>query len=172
MFEIVSRAAGKLDVSFSLDPTVRITLAGLIIGSTFTNLVQLATDQVSVQRYLTATNLREAKRAMWVKLLLLMPVIGLIYFTGLVIFAFYHSHGDPLAAGKISTTDQILPYFVVHELPMGLPGLLIAAIYAATMSATSSGLNALASATTIDFYQRLAKTPNRGTSSSSGWLAS
>lgn len=155
----VSRAAGKLDVSLSLDPTVRITLAGLIIGSTFTNLVQLATDQVSVQRYLTASNLREAKRAMWVKLLLVMPVIGVIYFTGLVIFAFYHVHGDPLAAGKIATTDQILPYFVVHELPMGLPGLLIAAIFAATMSATSSGLNALASATTIDFYQRLSKTP-------------
>jgi len=161
-FEI-GRAAGKLDVSFSLDPSIRITFAGLLVGSMFTNLVQLATDQVAVQRYLTASSLREAKRALWIKLALLLPVIAVVYSTGLVIFAFYHAQGeDPLAAGKISSPDQILPYFVVHELPVGLPGLLIAAIFAATMSATSSGLNALASATTVDFYQRLARAPRQG----------
>ena len=38
----------------SLDPTVRVTLWGLLIGAAFMHLVQMATDQVSVQRYLTA----------------------------------------------------------------------------------------------------------------------
>jgi sodium-coupled monocarboxylate transporter 8/12 len=55
--------------------------------------------------------------------------------------------------------DQILPYFVVTQLPMGLPGLLIAAIYAASMSTISAGLNSLASATIVDFKQRLSKAP-------------
>ena len=53
----------------------------------------------------------------------------MFYLTGLVLYAFYQTHGDPLAAGRITKPDQILPYFVINELPAGLPGLLIAAIY-------------------------------------------
>ena len=51
----------------------------------------------------------------------------------------------PLAAGKIAKADQILPYFVINELPAGLPGLFIAAIYAASMSTISAGINSLTS---------------------------
>jgi hypothetical protein len=65
----------------------------------------------------------------------------------------------PLAAGRITKVDQILPYFVINELPAGLPGLLIAAIYSGTMSATSSGINALTTATLVDFRQRLSRKP-------------
>jgi SSS family transporter len=146
---------GKFTLSFSMDPTVRITFWGAIVGGAFMNLVQMATDQVSVQRYLSAKNLREASRALWFKLIILMPVLLVFFFTGLVLFAFYHVHGDPLQAGKIARADQILPYFVVNELPMGVPGLLIAAIYAASMSTISAGINSLTSATVVDFYQRL-----------------
>ncbi len=154
IFEI-GRAHAKFDVSLSLDPSQRITLWALLFGGAVINLVQLATDQVSVQRYLTATSLKEAQRSLWLKLVLLVPVFIIFYGTGLVLYAFYHTRGDPLAAGLITRGDQILPYFVVHELPAGLPGLLIAAIYAGTMSVTSSGINALTTATMVDFHQRL-----------------
>lgn len=151
----IGREAGKLSLSLSLDPKVRVTLWGLLLGGAVINLVQMATDQVSVQRYMTATSLKEARRSLWFKLCLLVPVFLVFYGTGLVIFAFYHAKGlDPLAAGLIKKSDQILPYFVVNELPMGLPGLLIAAIFGATMSATSSGINALTTATLVDFHQR------------------
>ena len=122
--------------------------------------MQLATDQVSVQRYLTATSLKEAQRALWLKFWLLIPVSIVFYLTGLVLYAFYQAHGDPLAAGHITKSDQILPYFVVTQLPAGLPGLLIAAIYSGTMSATSSGINALTAATVVDFRQRLSHKPS------------
>jgi len=153
----IGQQHGKLDFSLSLDPRVRITLWGVVIGGAFINLVQMATDQVSVQRYMTATSIKEARRALWFKLFLLIPVFLAFYGSGLVIYAFYHVAGavDPLAAGKITKPDQILPYFVVNELPMGFPGLLIAAIFGATMSATSSGINALTTATLVDFHQRL-----------------
>ena len=151
----LGRAGGKFELSLSLDPSVRVTLWGLLLGGAVINLVQLATDQVSVQRYLTATSLKEAQRALWLKLVLLVPVSVVFYLTGLVLYAFYQTHGDPLGAGRITKADQILPYFVINELPAGLPGLLIAAIYAGTMSATSSGLNALTTATLVDFRQRL-----------------
>lgn len=154
----IAHDAGRLHTSWSLDPTMRVTMWGVILGGAFTNLVQIATDQVSVQRYLTATSLKEARRSLWIKLALLLPVVFVFSSTGVALFAFYQIHGDPVAAGKISTADQILPYFVINELPYGLPGLLIAAIFAATMSTISAGLNALTSASLVDFYQRLGKT--------------
>ncbi len=148
-------AGHRFDLSFSFDPHERITFWSVIIGGSFLSLVQMATDQVSVQRYLTAGSMREAQRALWIKLWMVLPVLVLFYGTGLVLYAFYHHHGDPLAAGHITRGDQILPYFVVTQLPAGLPGLLIAAIFAASMSTVSAGVNSLTSATLCDFYQRL-----------------
>lgn len=152
-----ARTGGKLDFSFSLDAHVRITVWAALIGGTFLNLVQMATDQVSVQRYLTAGSLREAQRSLWIKLWIFLPVFLVFYGTGLVLYAFYQQHGDPLAAGLVSGPDQILPHFVVTQLPAGLPGLLIAAIFAASMSTISAGVNSLTSATLCDFYQTLSK---------------
>ncbi len=151
----ISRDGGKLALSLSWDPTVRVTLWGVLIGGVFYNLIQMATDQVSVQRYLTATSLKTAQRSLWIKLALVLPVIAVFYLTGLVLYAFYQTRGDPLKAGLISKSDQILPFFVINELPIGIPGLLIAAIYAASMSTISAGLNSLSSVTIVDFYQRL-----------------
>lgn len=150
-------AGGKLVLNLSLDPHVRVTLWGLLLGGAFMNLVQMATDQVSVQRYMTATSMKEAQRSLWLKLILIIPVSAIFYLSGLALYAFYQAHGDPLASGQIAKADQILPYFVINELPVGMPGLLIAAIYAASMSTISAGINALTTATLVDFYQRLWK---------------
>ena len=57
-------------------------------------------------------------------------------------------------ANKGMDTDYIFITFVTHHLPIGIVGLLIAVIFAASMSSTSSELNALATATVIDIYRR------------------
>jgi len=152
-------ADGRMDLSFTFSFSERINFWSLLLAAAFLHLVQMATDQVSVQRYLSAGGLKEAQRSLWIKLWFILPVLVLFYGTGLVLYAFYKVHGDPLAAGLIAKEDQILPYFVVTELPSGLPGLLIAAIYAASMSTISAGLNSLASATVVDFKQRLSSAP-------------
>jgi SSS family transporter len=156
----LGREGGRLDLSLSADPTVRVTLWGLLIGAAFMSLVQMATDQVSVQRYLTARDLKTAQRGLWLKLAMTLPVTFVFYGTGLVLYAFYRVHGDPLAAGQITKADQILPYFVVNELPAGFPGIFIAAIFAASMSTVSAGINSLTSASLVDFYQRLWRKPD------------
>ena len=156
----LGQQGGRLNLSLSPDPTVRLTLWGLLIGAAFMHLVQMATDQVSVQRYLSARSLKEAQRGLWLKLWLVLPVSGVFYGTGLVLYAFYQVHGDPMLSGRITKADQILPYFVINELPAGMPGLFIAAIYAASMSTISAGINSLTSASLIDFYQRLWRHPD------------
>lgn len=150
----------RFDVSFSFDPRERITFWGMIIGAAILSLVQMITDQISVQRYLTASSLEEAKRALWLKLFMVIPVLTLFYGMGLVLYAFYKHHGDPLAAGLVGRADQVLPFFVVTQLPLGLPGLMIAAIFAASMSTVSSGINSLTLATLHDFFQRLSPKSN------------
>jgi Na+/proline symporter len=51
--------------------------------------------------------------------------------------------------------DKVVPYFTVHELPVGVSGLVIAAVFAAAMSSFDSGLNSLSATLTVDWYKRL-----------------
>lgn len=67
--------------------------------------------------------------------------------------AFIRSTSDP----TFNDVNYVFPTFVLENMPMGVIGLLIAAIFAAAMSSISAELNALATATTIDFYRRLYK---------------
>ncbi|MEJ2615219.1 MAG: hypothetical protein P8Z35_09680, partial [Ignavibacteriaceae bacterium] len=62
---------------------------------------------------------------------------------------------DPGA--DVNDTNFIFLSFVIHYLPVGLIGLILAAIFSASMSSTSAELNALASTTVIDIYKRLFK---------------
>ncbi|MBI5687389.1 MAG: sodium/solute symporter [Verrucomicrobia bacterium] len=152
----IAREGGKLTVDLSLDPMVRVTLWGLVLGQAFHALVQMATDQVAVQRYMTATSLKTAQRGLWARLWMTLPVTALFYLSGVVLYAYYQSQNlDPLASGAIRKADQILPYFVVHALPAGMGGLLISAVFSASMNVCSSGINALTTAALMDFYKRL-----------------
>ncbi len=65
--------------------------------------------------------------------------------------AFVRSNGNP----SFNDVNYIFPTFILNNMPMGVIGLLIAAIFAAAMSSIAAELNALATATTIDFYRRL-----------------
>lgn len=68
--------------------------------------------------------------------------------------------GEALAlAGRVTgeatrDVNYIIPTFVLHELPIGLAGIFLAAVMAAAMSAVAAELNSLATATVIDFYRR------------------
>ena len=56
---------------------------------------------------------------------------------------------------SFNDVNYVFPTFILEHMPMGVIGLMIAAIFAAAMSSISAELNALATATTIDFYRRL-----------------
>jgi Na+/proline symporter len=71
---------------------------------------------------------------------------------GIMLFAYYKFY--PLES-QLASTDEIFPAFIVHRLPHGVAGLVIAAIFAAAMSNLSGSLNSLASTSVIDFYKPL-----------------
>jgi solute:Na+ symporter, SSS family len=63
---------------------------------------------------------------------------------------------------QASDTNYVFLSFVLHHLPTGVIGIVLAAIFAASMSSTSAELNALSSTTSVDFYRRFRRQPPDG----------
>ncbi|MBX3438951.1 MAG: sodium/solute symporter [Planctomycetaceae bacterium] len=117
------------------------------------NLVNFSVDQGYVQRYLTAKSDRAAGQSVLLGGLMYVPVAAVFFFIGTGLFAFYHSQPDllPTSLDVAKHPDRVLPYFIVNELPAGLAGIVIAAVFAAAMDPS---LNSMATLTYCDIYQR------------------
>lgn len=109
-------------------------------------------DQHMVQRYLIAESDEAASRgALW-NGLLCVPVWAIFMFIGVCLFGFFQVTGAPPPA----VSDEVMPHFIVHHLPAGVVGLMLAAILAASMSSISPDLNSIATAFTADIAGYLA----------------
>ena len=134
-----------LDFSFNL--TKSYTFWAGVLGGTFLTMASHGTDQLMVQRMLAARNLRESRLALLSSGAVIFLQFTLFLLIGVGLFVFYGAHPQHFASA-----DRIFPTFIVHEMPRGVAGLLVAAILAAAMSNLSAALNSLASTTVIDFY--------------------
>ncbi|MDO5554197.1 MAG: sodium:solute symporter [Planctomycetia bacterium] len=143
----------------NLDFTSR-TFWVVFFYGTVINLQNFGIDQNYVQRYMTAKSESAAKRSLWFGSLLYMPVCAFFFFIGTALYAFYQARPDLITDPNLleqiasGNGDGVFPYFIVHQLPPGLTGLLIAAIVAAAMSTVSTSLNGAATLTLTDFYTR------------------
>lgn len=76
---------------------------------------------------------------------------------GVLLWVFYQMHPELLPEAVRAKPDQVLAYFIGHQLPAGVTGLILAGIFAASMSTLSSDLNSLASILAEDFYGKIVK---------------
>lgn len=153
--EIVSLANQNHRFFQSLSWSWDLTLATgwtIMIGSLFNNLFSYTSSQDVVQRYLTTTDIKNAGRAIWFNAIMSPLAQALFFCIGTALFAYYHH--QPQRLEPSIANDGIFPFFVVNELPAGLAGLIIAAVFAASQSTISSSLNSLATAVVTDFYTR------------------
>lgn len=118
------------------------------------NLQNFGIDQSYVQRYHAAKSPREAGRSVWTGALLYLPVSGVFLLIGTGLFAFYTARPELLPAGAAEKPDSVFPHFIVTQLPTGLTGLVIAAIFAAAQSTISSSMNCCATLVLCDLYRR------------------
>jgi SSS family solute:Na+ symporter len=116
-----------------------------------------ATDQTMVQRYLTASSTREARKGAFVSVVACMIVWITFSMIGTLLHGFYTLHPERLG-DAVTKGDQVFPYFIGRELPPGLTGLVLAGLVAATMSTLSSDLNSFSACVVSDFYDRFRKT--------------
>lgn len=128
--------------------------AVLFIAFLFNSLVPYTSGQDVVQRYVTTRDEKSARKSLWITMW--MSVFGSLVFFGLgaAIYAFYKTQPE-LLDPAMAKTDGILPFYIVQQLPTGVSGLIIAAIFAASQSTISSSLNSSATAYIKDFDARL-----------------
>ena len=126
------------------------TIWAAVLGSVFTTMATHGTDQDMVQRMLTAKDHHKARLAVVLSGLVDIPVALGFLFIGVLIYAFYQQHPDPAIATL--KNPEIFSYYILHQLPAGARGLLIAGVLATAMGSLSTALNALATSFTEDFW--------------------
>ncbi len=132
-------------------PTAWVFLLLMVI-----NVTELPRDQVMVQRILSTKSDKAAGRSVFTLALIVIPGSVLFFGLGTALYVFYKSHPERLSP-LLPGVDSTLPYFVAAELPIGITGLIIAALFAASMSSLDSSMNSVATVITVDFYKRFKK---------------
>ncbi|WP_165219878.1 sodium:solute symporter [Aquisphaera insulae] len=150
--ELIDRgeAASKFRVlDFRLDLAQPYTFWAGLIGGMVLNTATHGADQIMVQRYLSARSQRQAAGALVASGVVILAQFAFFLLIGVALFAFYQVH-PPTTTLK---PDDAFSSFIVGYLPVGVKGVVIAAIFAAAMSSLSGSLNASVSTLMNDLYR-------------------
>jgi len=133
----------------------KLTFIVMVFNGIFYGIQKYGTDQTIVQRYLTAKSEKGAVRAALMGVVLSLPVWALFMFIGTALFAYYQINSGLLPVGI--KPDEVFPYFIMTELPIGVTGLILSALLAAAISSLDSDLNCLSAIAVEDYYVRIKK---------------
>lgn len=113
-------------------------------------------DQTSVQRFMATRDAKAAKRALATQMTVNFTVHVVLFIVGLAMLSYYTSYSDQLPPGETvhSAADDLFPRYIAHHLPIGVTGLVVAAMFAAAMSSIDSGVNSIAAVVMTDFFKR------------------
>jgi len=157
---VLSRAwnAGKIDVT-PLEPAftwdlVQLGFWVMAINGIFYALQKYGTDQTIVQRFLVAKSDRAAEKAALIGVLLCVPVWTLFMFIGTCLWSYYDITGLQLPAWVMEKADRVFPYFIMNQLPIGVTGLILAALMSAALSSLDADLNCLSAVIVEDYYRK------------------
>ena len=155
----MASAEGKLSLgSYSPTDWSTQTFWVCLVYGLFINLNNFGIDQNYIQRYMSARDMKDAVRSTIFGSCLYVPVSLLFFCIGTALVYYYR--GLPtgeLPAEIAAAPDKVFPYFIVNGLPVGVTGLLIAAVFAAGMSTISTSLNSGATILMTDYYKRYFK---------------
>ncbi|GJQ70610.1 hypothetical protein Trydic_g23003 [Trypoxylus dichotomus] len=141
---------------FNLDPnpTVRNGFWPVVVGGTFYWMTMFCSNQASIQKYMSVESISQARKALWVSCSGLILIFTINFYMGMIMVTHYKDC-DPIKAGNIKASDELLPLYVISELGhyKGITGFFVAGIFAASLGTVASALNSLAAVTCEDFLQ-------------------
>ena len=126
----------------------------VILGGLANNLISYTSDQTVIQRYLTTSDEKSAARGILTNGLMSVVVTIAFFTIGTGLYTFFKTHPAELDI-TMAKGDAIFPFFMMSQLPAGLAGLLIAAVFAATMSTIASNINSISTAFTVDLWGKM-----------------
>ncbi len=139
---------GPYDFSLS-----KLTFWVMVINGFFYALQKYGTDQTIVQRYIAAKSDKDAIKAAKFGVFSSVVVWTLFMFIGSLLYVFYNNGSATISAEMKS--DQVFPFFITSQLPVGVVGLVLSSLVAAALSTLQSDLNSLSAVGVEDFYQRI-----------------
>ena len=142
---------GDFSFSFTEMTVMSVVICNFIIA------FEYGSNQVVMQRLFATRSLPEMIRALMLNRVLEFLLGALLCLIGLGLFAYFYVFPERLAEGI--SGDRLLPFYIIHALPAGLSGLLIAAVFAAAMSTVDSGIHSNATLILTDFVHPLKKIP-------------
>ena len=126
----------------------------VILGGLANNLISYTSDQTVIQRYLTTSDEKSAARGILTNGIMSVIVTIAFFTIGTGLYTFFKTHPAELDF-TMAKGDAIFPFFMMSQMPQGLAGLLIAAIFAATMSTIASNINSVSTAFTVDLWSKM-----------------
>jgi SSS family transporter len=121
----------------------------------FAGIMTIPNDQVMMQRVLSTRDEKAASRSIWTLTLITIPGNLVFFALGTALWVFYANFPERMDPSL--QFDATFPHFVAHEFPVGIAGLVISALFAASMSTLDSGMNSVATVFSVDFYKRFKK---------------
>ena len=146
---------GKLSLgSLSLTDWSTNTFWVLLFYGICINLQNFGVDQCYTQRYVAAKDASAARKSIWGSCMLYVPVTLLFTAIGTLLWMYNRSNPEVIPDG--TRAAAVFPWFIVHKLPPGVSGLLVAAIIAAAMSTVAATLNSGSTVLLEDYWKRFA----------------
>ena len=127
----------------------------MLIGGFFLYVSYYGCDQSQTQRILSARSDSEAKKSLMINGLIRFPIVLLYCLLGLALAGFLAQNQGWIATHGIDKDpNYLVPVFIVEYFPAGLAGLVMAGIFAATMSSIDSNINSMSAVVMNDFLSR------------------
>ena len=144
---------GANEVIFDIN-ILKTSVFMILVGGGLNTFCSYISSQDVVQRFTTTTDIKKLNKMTYGNGILSIVVATLIYLIGSALFVFYNQNPNLLVTAH---QDQIYASFIAYQLPVGVTGILLAAIYAAAQSTLSTGLNSVATSWTLDIQNYVTK---------------
>ena len=144
---------------FSLDPSTRVTVFGTVLSIFLWTVCTSAGDQVSIQRFMSTSDAKAARKAIAVQLTVGMVVGVTLGLVGLALLGFYEANQNllPMNGSIKSQADKLFPHFIASSLPPVVTGFVVSGLLAAAMSSIDSGINSITAVLMNDFFPKRSK---------------
>lgn len=146
---------------FPPDAKTRVSFLGTIVSGFLWYVCTSGGDQTTVQRFMATKDAQAARRALATQLTVGAVVGVTLGLVGFALLSYFERHANALPA-SISLKDNadlVFPHYIAFHLPVGVSGLVVAAMFAAAMSSIDSGVNSITAVVMTDYLDRFGLRP-------------